>query len=84
VVEIMCGGYTGEHEVKSAEIKAIPYNGNGSAGPDVKYKVKLFKDKEYFGLVDTSTKSYHYAKDVVENWETGILGEDNEHIIKPN
>ena len=77
----MCGGYTGEHEVKSAEIKAVPYSGKGYG---VKYKVKLFKDNVYFGLVDTSTKSYHYAKDVVENWETGILGEDNEHIIKPN
>jgi len=70
--------------MKTAQIKAYPNNDNGSAGPDVRYKVKLFKDKEYFGLVDTSDKSYHYAKDVTENWETGILGEDNEHIIKPD
>ena len=44
--------------------------------------VHLFKKQQHFGTVDVRDKSIHYANDVCENWENGILKEDNEHIKK--
>jgi len=46
------------------------------------YVVYVWKNYEQFGTVDVRDKSIHYANDVCENWETGILTEDNEHITK--
>ena len=74
MVEIMCGGFTGEHEVKVHK-KAEIVEDNG-------YVVHLFKNYEPFGTVDVRDKSLHNANDVCENWETGILKESNEHITK--
>ena len=71
----MCGGFTGEHEMRSAEI--TNHDGTG-------YIVHLLKDGSTFGKVDVRNKSISYAEDVVENWETGILKEDNEHIKMSN
>ena len=48
------------------------------------FVVHLWKNYEQFGTVDVRNKSIHYANDVVENWENGILREDNEHIKKFN
>ena len=81
----MCGGYTGEHEdviMRTALVKGIP-NWQDSKGPDMRYIVDLFKNDELFGTVDVSNHSRHYANDVAENWENGILKEDNVHITKP-
>ena len=78
VVEIMCGGFTGEHEQMSLEDmhkKAEIVDENG-------FVVHLFKMHEPFGTVDVKDKSIHYANDVCENWVNGILKEDNEHIKK--
>jgi hypothetical protein len=47
-------------------------------------KVVLWKNYKPFGLIDVSNKSIHYANDVAENWESGVLKEDNEHIIRSN
>lgn len=44
--------------------------------------VHLWKDNELFGTVDVRDKSIHYAKDVCENWESGLLKEDNEYILR--
>jgi len=68
--------------MKTATIIRKPNLESGSRGPDTLYLVKLYKDNEYFGMVDTTAHSVHYAKDVVENWENGLLSESNEHIIK--
>jgi len=46
------------------------------------FVVHLFKNYEPFGIVDVRDKSIHYANDVCENWENGILREDNEYIKK--
>jgi hypothetical protein len=46
------------------------------------FVVQLFKNYEPFGTVDVRDKSIHYANDVCENWETGILKEDNTHILR--
>jgi hypothetical protein len=46
------------------------------------FVVHLWKNYEQFGTVDVRNKSIHYANDVCENWETGILKEDNEYIIR--
>lgn len=46
------------------------------------YVAHLFKNNKLFGTIDITDKSIHYANDVVENWENGILREDNEHINK--
>ena len=44
------------------------------------YMVQLSIDNEYFGTIDVRDKSIHYANDVVENWQNGILTKDNKHI----
>ena len=46
------------------------------------FVVHLWRNYEQFGTVDVRDKSIHYANDVCENWETGILKEDNEHILR--
>jgi len=79
----MCGGYTGEHDqMRKAEIRRQP-NWTESSGPDMFYFVDLYKNDELFGTVDVSDHSRYYANDVAENWENGILKEDNVHITKP-
>jgi hypothetical protein len=67
--------------VKKAEITRQP-NYDSNAGPDMYYFVDLYKDGDCIGRIDVSNKSSHYRQDVVENWENGILGEDNEYIRK--
>ena len=46
------------------------------------FVVHLWRNYEQFGTVDVRDKSIHYANDVYENWENGILKEDNEYIIR--
>jgi|TARA_A200000159_G_scaffold68966_1_gene63932 hypothetical protein len=46
------------------------------------FVVHLWRNYEQFGTVDVRDKSIHYANDVCENWENGILKEDNEYIIR--
>jgi len=46
------------------------------------FVVHLWRNYEQFGTVDVRNKSIHYANDVCENWENGILKEDNEYIIR--
>ena len=46
------------------------------------FVVHLWRNYEQFGTVDVRNKSIHYANDVCENWESGILKEDNEYIIR--
>ena len=49
------------------------------------YYVDLYKDFEYFGTIDVRKHSIYYANDVVFNWESGLLEEDNPHIERiPN
>ena len=69
--------------MRKAEIKREP-NWSESKGPDMFYFVELYKDGDYIGKIDVSEKSIYYRQDVVENWENGILGEDNEYIRKSN
>lgn len=66
---------------RSSIIKHVPAFGNnasGSAGPDMMYVVELYRGNK---LVETRTlpgKSIHYARDVSENWDNGIIKiEDN-------
>jgi hypothetical protein len=47
------------------------------------YIVHLLKNGNAFGKIDVRDKSIHYAQDVAENWENGILRDDNEYIKKP-
>ena len=44
------------------------------------YMVQLSIDNKHFGTIDVRDKSIHYANDVVENWQNGILSKDNKHI----
>ena len=46
------------------------------------FVVHLWRNYEQFGTVDVRDKSIHYANDVCENWELGILKEDNKYIIR--
>lgn len=84
MVEIMCGGYTGEHDaMRQAVIRAVPNWTDDSRGPDVFRMVDLYKGDQLFGTIDVTPHSKYYADDVVENWVNGILREDNEYITKP-
>jgi len=72
----MCGGFTGEHEnMNQVHKKAEVVDDKG-------FVVHLFKNYEPFGTVNVRDKSIHYANDVCENWENGVLREDNEYINK--
>ena len=70
--------------MKTAEIKRVPNLSSGSRGPDTLYFVELYIDNNYVGKIDATKHSIHYANDIVENWENGILTETNKHIIKGN
>ncbi len=76
-MEIVCGGFTGEYE----DMLKIHKKAEVVDNPDG-FVVHLFKNYEPFGTVDVRDKSIHYANDVCENWENGILREDNEYITK--
>ena len=58
---------------RSSIIRKMPYFGNGSEGPDTTYVVDLYED----GLLKESrqlpNKSVHYANDVSENWDSGLI-----------
>jgi|TARA_R100000084_G_C4573862_1_gene110539 hypothetical protein len=42
--------------------------------------VSLYLNDDKFGEIDTTGKSKSYSNDIVQNWKTGILDENNEHI----
>lgn len=44
------------------------------------YYVDLYKNGDLFGTIDIHKHSIYYAQDVVFNWESGVLEEDNPHI----
>ena len=79
----MCGGYTGEHDnMKNAVIRAVSRSNKIEGTHSSMYVVDLYKNNVMVGVIELPGKSKYYAEDVVENWQTGILGEDNEHIKK--
>lgn len=66
---------------RTSIIRSVPAfgsNDSGSAGPDMMFVVELYSDNK---LVETRAlpgKSKHYAYDVSENWDNGIIKiEDN-------
>lgn len=69
--------------MKTAMAIKVPNNNSTVRGPDTFLHVNLYKNNELVGYIDASQKSSHYVNDIIENWENGILGEDNEHISKP-
>lgn len=71
----MCGGFTGEHEMKVHKKAEIVTIADGII-------VHLWKNYKKFGTVEVQDKSIHYANNVCENWENGILTEDNTHIVR--
>jgi hypothetical protein len=44
------------------------------------FYVDLYKNGKLFGTVNVREHSVYYAQNVVENWEQGVLQEDNTHI----
>ncbi len=58
---------------KTAKIRKEVYAGNGSKGPDTTYVVDLFEGSKLMESRTLLGKSIHYAEDVAENWETGII-----------
>lgn len=81
MVRLPLGGLV---EMKTAVIRKKPNYKDEVRGPDTFTFVDLYIDGNKFGELNVSEHSIHYAKDVVENWESGILKEDNKHIIKEN
>jgi len=58
---------------KKAKIRKTVYSGNGRGGPDMVYVVDLFEGNKLMESRTLLGKSIHYAEDVAENWETGII-----------
>jgi len=53
-------------------------NASGSSGPDMMFVVDLYQDGQLVESRELPGKSIHYANDVSENWDTGIIKiEDN-------
>lgn len=69
--------------MKTAEVTRVMNKSADTKGPDTFTHVNLYKNNKLFGFIDASSKSQHYINDIIENWENGILGEDNEYIRKP-
>lgn len=62
--------------MRNAEIRKVQVQGNnesGSAGPDSMYVVDLFEDNKLVQTRELPGKSQSYAKDVVENWNSGLI-----------
>lgn len=73
---------SGGSNMKTASIRKQPNWKNDSNGPDMFTVVDLYIDGDKYGEVDVTSHSYRYAEDVAENWENGVLREDNEYITK--
>ena len=58
---------------KTAKIRKVAYMGNGSEGPDTALVVDLFEGNKLMESRTLLGKSIHYAEDVAENWENGII-----------
>lgn len=77
-----CIPLRGMVEMKDAVIRAVSRSNKNKGTHVSMYVVDLFKDNVKMGVIELPGKSKYYAEDVVENWQNGILGEDNEHIKK--
>ena len=58
---------------RNARIRKVEYVGNGTRGPDTAYVVDMFDGDTMVESRTLPNKSIHYAEDVVENWENGII-----------
>ena len=62
--------------MRTAHIRKEAVNGSnesGSNGPDTMYVVDLLENGQVVESRKLPGKSSSYAKDVVENWENGII-----------
>lgn len=59
-------------EGRRAQIRRIATN-NPVAGGDSMYVVHLYEGNKLVQTRELPGKSLHYAEDVAENWETGII-----------
>lgn len=60
-------------------VTAIGSNESGSNGPDQVYVVELYSDNILVETRKLPGKNIHYARDVAENWESGIIKLEGEH-----
>jgi hypothetical protein len=58
---------------RRSTIRQVLNTWNESAGPDVTYVVDLFEDNVLMESRKLPGKSLHYAQDVSENWDNGII-----------
>lgn len=58
---------------RKSAIRKVPYNDDGSKGPDMTYVVDFYEDNTLVETRQLPNKSIHYANDVAENWENGII-----------
>lgn len=68
--------------MKEAHIRSVSRSNPSKGQFTSMFVVDLFKNKDKIGVIELPGKSKYYADDVVENWEIGIIKENNEHIIK--
>lgn len=58
-------------------IRHIPNTENEHRGPDMLYIVDLYEHDKLLESRRLPNKSIHYAKDVSENWDNGIIKLEN-------
>lgn len=63
--------------MRIAKIRKVKYISEGSSGPDTTYVVDMFEDELLLESRTLLNKSIHYANDVAENWENGIIKLDS-------
>ena len=51
-------------------------------GPDTITTVELYDNNTLVGCIEASDKSIFYVNEIVENWQNGILKNDNGYIKK--
>lgn len=61
---------------RSSIIKFVQYHANGHAGPDACFVVDMYQDGKLIESRALPGKNKHYAEDVAENWENGIIMEE--------
>lgn len=61
------------------KVAAVGNNATGSNGPDTMYVVDLYEDGMLKETRQLPGKSIHYANDVSENWDAGIIQLEEKH-----
>jgi len=60
---------------RTSNIRVVPINNSGARGPDTMFVVDLLDNDKLVETRKLPGKGIHYAMDVSENWDNGIIKE---------